>query len=129
MISQLHTINFPPFAYDSKLHKISEYFLTNLLLTPLTMDALSLLLPTLVALVSQTFGIQITSFLVSSVRSPAENPIFSREPAVGEILNADSDVGNCEYYSFGGNPTPRIALFVRSLVRNKISAASYTHAP
>ena len=27
------------------------------------------------------------------------------------------------------HPTPRITLFVRSLVRNKISAASYTHAP
>ena len=51
------------------------------------MAALSLLLPTLVALVSQTFGIQITSFLVSSVRSAEENPIFSREPAGGGILN------------------------------------------
>ena len=31
-------------------------------------------------------------------------------------------------YNHVDNQTPRIALFVRSSVRNKISAASYTHA-
>ena len=64
-------------------------FFTNKPLIPLIMAALSLLLPTLVALVSQTLGIQ----MIASLRSPdlhitasrvtslsVEKPIFSRDP-------------------------------------------------
>ena len=66
---------------------------------PLIRAALSLLLPTLVALVSHTLGIQ----MIASLRSPdlhitasrvnslsVEKPIFSRDPTTKNILEFDS---------------------------------------
>ena len=74
-------------------------FFTNKPLIPLIMAALSLLLPTLVALVSHTLGIQ----MIASLRSPdlhitasrvnslfVEKPIFSRDPTTKNILEFDS---------------------------------------
>ena len=71
-------------------------FFTNKPLIPLIMAALSLLLPTLVALVSHTLGIQ----MIASLRSPdlhiiiaprvtslsVEKPIFSRDPTTKNYL-------------------------------------------
>ena len=65
-------------------------FFTNKPLIPLIMAALSLLLPTLVALVSHTLGIQMTASLRSGdlhitasrvvTSLSVEKPIFSRDP-------------------------------------------------
>ena len=70
-------------------------FFTNKPLIPLIMAALSLLLPTLVVLVTQTLGIQ----MIASLRPPdlhiiaprvtslsVEKPIFSRDPTTKNYL-------------------------------------------